>query len=606
MTSGIPAAVLAAAGYALLETAFFARRNLLLPWEGRHVFLVLIFLAMHLVVALAALGLARVLTRRFVPSLSRTFPPFAPVAVLIAIQAVTAYRERAGSLPRDLAGTAITLGIVVGLLGAAALAAWAFRKRPAHSARVATAIAAGLVAAGTLRMATARAPGSETAVTPRPAEDRLAAAPTGQRVFVFGFDGATWDVLDPMIRDGRLPNLAALAARGRTFDVETIQPTFSPVIWTSIATGKNRFQHGVHDVVQTVLPGGVRLPRSMRRTAFLTKTTGVPFRLLDQRRLLPMAPYRSSEVRSTSVFEAASEAGLSTSLVEWYVTWPAIPLSGVTISDRFHLQGDGPPKPGLTYPPELAELLADRVVTGEDVPVERVTELADVGDLGAAEAAEWADRHRGFVREMRLNLARDLTTRNVAVDLLARDRDWRLFGVYFRAVDLSHHLTWRFYRAAASGAEVGVDEETRQLQSVVTRYHELMDRIVGEVLALVPEDAAIVLLSDHGFEDVYDHRRAPDGVAILAGGPFVPSPQRGRLSIYDIAPTIAVLLGLPVAEDLVDPPRTDLLSREFLDAWPPRSVSTWEHLGRPRGSDAPVDAADAEEVERLRALGYLQ
>ena len=64
----------------------------------------------------------------------------------------------------------------------------------------------------------------------------------------------------------------ALFGAPRALRLESIRPTFSPLIWTSVATGKDRFQHGIHDVVQTTLPGGVKLPRSMDRTAFLTKS----------------------------------------------------------------------------------------------------------------------------------------------------------------------------------------------------------------------------------------------------------------------------------------------------------------------------------------------
>jgi predicted AlkP superfamily phosphohydrolase/phosphomutase len=203
---------------------------------------------------------------------------------------------------------------------------------------------------------------------------------------------------------------------------------------------------------------------------------------------------------------------------------------------------------------------------------------------------------------MQLNLARDLSTRNVAVELLSRDADWRLFGVYFRAVDLTHHLTWRLRDRAGDPA---TDPEAR-FAPVIRRYHEFMDGIVGDVLAQVPEDAVVLMVSDHGFEDRYAHSQAPDGFAILAGGATRPSAERGRLGIYDVAPTVAALLGLPVAQDLDGAPRTDLLAPAFLAAHPLRAVSTWEREGREQaeaGGDAAVDQA---EIERLRALGYLQ
>lgn len=595
----IAAAVLAAAGFAALELAFFASRNQLLPWQSGHAVLFGGFLGLHLVVALAALLAARALGRR-----GAAWAPFAPWAALAAVAAVTWFRERVYSLPRDLPGTAGTVLLAVLPFAACLLAGRVLRGRPGLAGRAALGLAAATLAFGALRVGLAKPRQEVEPVLPRAASHRLAAAETGQRVLIFGFDGATWDVLDPLIAQGRMPNLAALAARGRTFDLETIRPTFSPVIWTSVATGKSRFRHGIHDVVQTVMPGGVRLPRSIERTAFWTKTTGVVFRALDARRALPLVPYRSEQVQATSVFEAASEAGLSASRIEWYVSHPAVPLSGVDVSDRFHLQTRDAPREGATYPAALNEALLPRLVEESEVTVERVLEFVDTSGLDAAGAAAWAAAHPAFVEEMRLNLARDLTTRNVAVDLLRRDRDWRLFGVYFRAVDLTHHLTWRLRGETGDAA---ADPELR-MKPVIERYHEAMDGIVGDVLAEVPADAVVILLSDHGFEDRWAHSRAPDGFAILAGGPVAPSAERGRLSIYDVAPTAAVLLGLPVAQDLDGRARSDLLDPAFTAAFPPRAVSTWEREGRvvasPVGSDAP-EAIDAE-VERLRALGYIK
>jgi hypothetical protein len=596
-------ALLAALGYGLLETAFVAERNLLLPWEPRYASLVVLFFLIHAVVAVGAWLAAKALAG--VRALGRAFPLFAPAALLVAIHAVTVYRERSGVLPRDLAGTAVTLGILLACFAAAVLLARAFRDRPRAGAVTATWISASLIAWGAGAIAAARPPDTVRRVPPRAETDTLQAADTGQRVFVFGFDGATWDVLDPMIAAGRLPNLAALAARGRTFDLETFQPTFSPVIWTSVATGQDRFHHGIHDVVQVALPGGVRLPRSILRTAFLTKTTGVLFRALAARKMLTLIPYRSTDIRSASVFRAASEAGLSASLVEWYVTWPAPALSGVTVSDRFHLQGpDAPDLTRVVAPEAIAEPLRGHVVAPGDVPVSDVLALANLDGLTQPERDAWADRHARLVDELRRNLARDRTTRNVGVDLLARDRDWRLFGLYFRAVDLSHHLTWKYHRAARGGPEQS-GGDAAALADVVSRYHELMDGIVGEILDRLPDDANIVLLSDHGFEDTWDHVRGPEGVAILAGPAFAASPERGRLSVYDVAPTVAALLGIPPARDLAREARLDLLA-PGVDPPRPAPVPTWSRAGGGAAGSEEVGDVDRAEVDRLRALGYVQ
>lgn len=609
---GFLPALIGALTYGILELTFVAQRNLLLPWSASHLSLGFVFFLLHAVVAFAAAIAAALVARRLLPKIAPSLPAFAPLAVLLMIHALTDYRERVNTIPRDLQGTLVSAAIAAAFACAALALAFAFRKRRTLGRRTAVALSAAILLFAVIRAASVRPIMEGEAITaaPRPENDRLRANDTGKRVFVFGFDGATWQVLDELIAAGRMPNLAAIAARGRTFDLETIRPTFSPIIWTSVATGKTRFQHGIHDVVQSALPGGVTLPRSIERTAFLTKTAGVVFRLLDARHLLRLTSYRSSEIRATSVFEAASEAGLPTTQIEWYVSWPARQLSGVNVSDRFHLQGPNmEPLPGAVWPDSANAGLRRWVVTPEQVPVQDILALTDMEGVPEERQLRWADSRHAFVEEMRINLARDLTTRNVAVDLLQRQPDWRLFGVYFRAVDVSHHLTWKFRNADAQPGEMDANPDLR-LRTVVDRYHEFMDRIVGDVLANVPADAVILMLSDHGFEDRYGHSRGPAGFAIAAGDPIMPSSGRGKIAVYEIAPTIAFLLGLPPADDLEAAPRTDVFDPLFVAAHSIPSIPTWEREGRWAGEEAfasEVGAGmDQEEIDRLRAIGYIR
>ncbi|NQZ95600.1 MAG: alkaline phosphatase family protein [Myxococcales bacterium] len=78
-----------------------------------------------------------------------------------------------------------------------------------------------------------------------------AAAPASARVLVIGIDGASWPVLDAMIAGGALPHLAALIERGGSADLETVEPVSSPVVWTSVATGRTPEDHGVTDFFST-------------------------------------------------------------------------------------------------------------------------------------------------------------------------------------------------------------------------------------------------------------------------------------------------------------------------------------------------------------------
>jgi len=85
------------------------------------------------------------------------------------------------------------------------------------------------------------------------------------RVVLVGVDGGSWNLIDPMMRAGELPNFSALAKRGVTADLETVEPVTSPVVWTSIATGRRPDAHGIMDFSATRLR--IRVPSSFERLA---------------------------------------------------------------------------------------------------------------------------------------------------------------------------------------------------------------------------------------------------------------------------------------------------------------------------------------------------
>ncbi len=87
------------------------------------------------------------------------------------------------------------------------------------------------------------------------------------KVFVLGLDGATWDILGPLIDAGRMPNLARLKERGAQGTLRSVFPPLSPVAWTGVMTGKNSGKHGVFEFLEhehNPLGGRVNSSRSIR------------------------------------------------------------------------------------------------------------------------------------------------------------------------------------------------------------------------------------------------------------------------------------------------------------------------------------------------------
>jgi predicted AlkP superfamily phosphohydrolase/phosphomutase len=79
-----------------------------------------------------------------------------------------------------------------------------------------------------------------------------------RRLVIIGFDGQSPALTDAWMAAGRLPNFAALAARGCYHRLRSTIPPVSPVAWSSFATGVNPGRHGIFDFIdrdpRTYLP----------------------------------------------------------------------------------------------------------------------------------------------------------------------------------------------------------------------------------------------------------------------------------------------------------------------------------------------------------------
>jgi predicted AlkP superfamily phosphohydrolase/phosphomutase len=65
------------------------------------------------------------------------------------------------------------------------------------------------------------------------------------RLLLVGWDAADWKLIDPLLAKGEMPHLARLLQQGVWGNLATIHPPLSPMVWTSIATGKRPGKHGI-------------------------------------------------------------------------------------------------------------------------------------------------------------------------------------------------------------------------------------------------------------------------------------------------------------------------------------------------------------------------
>jgi predicted AlkP superfamily phosphohydrolase/phosphomutase len=421
-------------------------------------------------------------------------------------------------------------------------------------------------------------------------------------LLLVGWDAATWDVMDPMLAAGKLPNLARLlreGARGRLFATPIpLQPLAdsssagarSPALWETIATGKMPREHGVWDF-QVKLVGGVRQP--------------LPFALAGS--YMGANRVTTSEAsHAKRVWNILEEHGYRTAVVGWMSTWPIRSGDqGIVVSD---LAAFG--EPDSIQPTDLLSR-DDLRSRARNEARRRYPDLARLVDAKADGKSPGRGReHLAFtlLREYQS----DLFKAHAAVQVAERYRP-DLLAVVFRGVDVAQHKSWRYFEPELFGGETA--EDIRSFGPMIPDAYALLDEQLGRLREAMGEDAAVFLISDHGagpwrggpiaetlrlgtYSD-YSGNHRMDGIFVLAGNGFRPGATVSSGHGRDVTPTVLHYFGLPVGADMAG----QVLEQAWIEPSPVRFTAGY---GAPLAEPIrPAEASTEDElVEQLRSLGY--
>jgi hypothetical protein len=288
------------------------------------------------------------------------------------------------------------------------------------------------------------------------------------------------------------------------------------------------------------------------------------------------------ERRTKTFWEVAGQAGLRTSVTNWWATWPADPSSGTVISDRAVLR-----------------LEHGGVLDAEIAPVGLYEGLKikwPALRAGAINEASTFFRHRTLRELPPLPLElRAVLTRSAELDgfvaRLAEATDDRndLLALYLPGLDIVQHTLF--------GNEGTSPSEVDQRLGALRQYYDYVGSLIAETIVRLHDRGVVFLIAQPG--------RLHRGNGVLAArGPGI-RPTRTTAAVLDVAPTILHSLGVPVARDLEGKVIEGLFEPEFLKKHPVRFVKGYGLKGIvPQSTTG--QPLDAEAIERLRSLGYIR
>jgi len=411
-------------------------------------------------------------------------------------------------------------------------------------------------------------------------------SPAG-KVIVLGIDGLDPLAIDLLMSEGKLPNFARLRQDGAYGRLISQKPMLSPILWTTIATGKTPGEHGIGHFVAVSPQTGEKLPVT-------------------------------SDLRQVeALWNIAAEAGRRPAVVGWWATWPPEPLDGIIVSDHtaYHfLFAEGftgaAAEEQTTHPPELAAEIAPLLRRPTDLTYDEVAGFVDVSPEEFSRPFDLSDDLGHF----KWALATAKSYRDVGLELWKREQP-DLEMVYIEGVDSTSHLFGHLFRVTGLAGELA-DQQSKFGRTVEEMYR-FADELVGQYLDVMDDDTTLVVASDHGFRlgelhddpsRVRDLRRVSErfhrieGILYLYGRGVKRHSRIDKPVLVDVTPTILTLLGLPAAEDMPGRVLTEALEMPLqLDR-----IATYETgRRRPQGGVMRNPEVDQAVVERLEALGYL-
>src|ERR1700722_17699311 len=267
-----------------------------------------------------------------------------------------------------------------------------------------------------------------------------------KKIFVISLDGATFSVLNPLIEQGYMPNLATLMSCSISAELESVVPPVTAPAWTSFMTGKHPNKHGIFDFAQFN-------PEHYNWTI-----------------------NNSRNIQSKTLWQILSEKHKRVVVLNLPYTYPTYEVNGVLVSGW-----DAPfTEAAFSFPSTVS---SDILRMFPDYKTNLwISELQPL--QSDAQFTELTHKLKtGFDQQAR-----------IAMELLEKET-WDVFMVHFQQTDWIQHKLWTYIEQGCSDPS----DHSPKIEATRNCYRHF-DECVGLLLKQVdPLRPTTILLSDHGF-----------------------------------------------------------------------------------------------------------
>jgi predicted AlkP superfamily phosphohydrolase/phosphomutase/tetratricopeptide (TPR) repeat protein len=400
-----------------------------------------------------------------------------------------------------------------------------------------------------------------------------------RKVLVIGWDAADWKVINPLMDAGLMPTLNSLVNKSVIGNLATLDPPLSPMLWTSIATGKRPYKHGIHGFVEKAEDGKTMRPITIR------------------------------DRKCKAIWNILSENNYKTHVIGWWPSHPAENINGISISN-YYQRATSPVNepwtmwPGTVSPDEKSTMFAQMRIHPSEITINHIG--AFIPSPGKIEEKDMP------TIESLCKIIADNSTIHAAATYILEYEEWDFLAVYYDGIDHFNHGFMKFHPPRQEFINERDYELYKDIVAAGYRFHDMM---LKRLLQLAGDECTVLLVSDHGFHP--DHQRR-EYISRELAGPAAEHSQYGIFcmrgvgikkdeivygaSLLDVTPTLLTLLDLPVGEDMDGKSLTAIFEKEII----PYFIPSWEENGY-KTSFPPVNTeTDERVIKQLVDLGYIE
>lgn len=399
------------------------------------------------------------------------------------------------------------------------------------------------------------------------------------KLVLLGWDAADWKIINPLLDAGMMPNLATLIEGGVMGNLATMDPPYSPMLWTSIATGKRAYDHGVHGFSE-VDPTGQNIQ-----------------------------PVMSTSRKVKAIWDILGERQKRCHVVGWWPSHPAEEINGISISNLYQKAK------GNSFDEwELPDGTIEPVIDTERFRTLRIhpNELTQ-NHLTAFIPDAWKiDQSKDSRLKVVAKITAETASLHSAFTHILQHESYDFAALYLDGIDHYCHGFMKYFPPHRPHISRPDYDLYKHVIRSAYRFHDMM---LGRIMELISDDTTLMLISDHGFQPDHlrprnipqepagpAHEHSPYGIFVAKGPGIKKDELVFGASVIDVTPTILNIFDMPSARDMEGRSLNNIFETYKVSP----SIESYEGQSQFTASSKVSDTIKDQLLEHLIQLGYIE